>query len=80
MAFLILFSIVSVFIAWFREFYGGGLLVVVGLMHCVFAIIVAGHNKFFAVLISGVPFIIAGLLFLASWRESNVARISLNDD
>jgi hypothetical protein len=78
MAFLIMFSIVGVVTAWFRELYGGVLLLVVGLMYCVFAIIVAGHNKAFAVLISGVPFIIAGLLFLASWRESKIAQIPRN--
>ena len=79
MAFLILLSIVGVVTAWFRELYGGVLLLVVGLMHCAFAYIVAGHNKAFAVLISGVPFIIAGLLFLASWRDSKVAHISRNE-
>jgi hypothetical protein len=69
MAFLILFSIVGVVTAWFQELYGGVLLLVVGLMHCGFAFIVAGHNKAFAVLISGVPFIIAGLLFLTPGRN-----------
>jgi hypothetical protein len=34
----------------------------------VFSYLVAGHNKFFAALVSGFPFLVAGILFMISWK------------
>ena len=63
-------TLVGLGIAWRREEIGGAIMVGGGLALSVFAYVTAGHNKGFAVLISGVPFLIVGLLFLASWRRS----------
>jgi hypothetical protein len=44
--------------------------VVCGLGHSVFATVAAGHNRGLAVLITGVPFLVAGALFMGSgWRD-----------
>lgn len=43
----------------------GGLMIV-----SVFAYISAGHDKAFAILVSGVPFLVPGVLFLLSWSMS----------
>ena len=53
----------SVSLAWVRELEGGLALVAVGIAHCIFALITAGHNRGLALLISGVPFLIPGGLF-----------------
>jgi hypothetical protein len=68
MAVLIVSSALSVLIAWWREGLGGMLVGACGIAHAVFAIISAGRNRAFAVLISGGPFLLTGILFLASWR------------
>jgi hypothetical protein len=69
MAVLIVVSTIGVALAWWREKTGGTVLVVVGVAHCAFALIEAGHNRLLAVLISGVPFIIVGAMFLLSWSK-----------
>jgi hypothetical protein len=57
-------------LAWWREQIGGTVLVVAGAALCLFAYLTAGHNKGIAVLVSGAPFLLAGLLLLASgWRS-----------
>ena len=43
---------------------GGVLVVIFSIILCIFAYVTAGRNKIFAVLVSGVPFLIAGVLFL----------------
>jgi hypothetical protein len=67
---LILASAVSVAAAWRWERAGGIAVVACGLAHSAFALIAAGHSKGFAVLISGVPFLLVGGLFLWSWWRS----------
>lgn len=67
LATLMVASVLAVAAAWWREGVGGTLLILVGAAHCIFAYVAAGHNKLFAVLISGVPFLLVGILFLASW-------------
>jgi hypothetical protein len=67
LAVLIVAGAVAVAVAWWRELAGGCLALLVGLAHGVFAYIAAGHNKLFAVAITGVPFLLVGLLFLGSW-------------
>jgi len=69
MAALISASTVGILIAWWREGIGGLILVVCGLSHGVFAYFAAGHNKALAVLISCVPFLLVGMLFLLIWRR-----------
>jgi len=56
------------FIAWRDERLGGMVVVAGALALSVFAYVTAGHNKALAVLVSGIPFLVSGVLFLASWR------------
>ena len=67
LAVLALAAVLSVAIAWRREKTGGIALVASGLAFITFGYLSAGHNKAFAMLISGGPFLVAGILFLASW-------------
>jgi hypothetical protein len=67
---LMIVSVFGVLIAWRRERIGGVILVLCGLALCVFAYVTAGHNKAFAILVSGVPFFVPGVLFLLSWWMS----------
>jgi len=71
---LIIASTMSMVAAWRREKLGGIMLVIVGVAFCIFAVISAGHNHLFAVLISGVPFIIIGSLFLISNNLKNTPK------
>jgi hypothetical protein len=67
---VVVFSILSVIIAWRRERIGGIIVFLWGLAFSVIAIATSTNQRLFSVLVSGVPFIIAGLLFVASswWR------------
>ena len=60
----------GVLLGWWREAIGGGVLVVVAMVFSAFAWVTAGHNKGFAMLISGGPFLVAGILLLVSWRRA----------
>ena len=71
---LILSSALGVLIAWFREGIGGGIVVMCAIAHSTFAYIVSGHNKGFAMLITGGPFLLSGILFLISWWRSKKRR------
>jgi hypothetical protein len=64
---LILAAALAVAAAWWRSGVGGLLLILVGAAHCAFAWVAAGHNKLFAVAITGIPFLLVGALFLTSW-------------
>jgi len=75
---LIITSAVGLIIAWWREGIGGTILVVTGVAFGVFAYITAGHNKAFAVLVSGLPFFVIGLMFLVSWQRAKILRVSEN--
>jgi hypothetical protein len=79
MATLIFSSIFGVLVAWFRELEGGIILLIVAIAHSIFALIVAGHNTGFAMLISGGPFFIVGTLFIATWWRSRELLTSAND-
>lgn len=69
MAILIVASALAILVAWWREGIGAILVILVGVAHCVFAFLVSGHNRLFAMFISGVPFLLVGILFLMSWRQ-----------
>jgi hypothetical protein len=64
----------SVLIAWWRDGLGGTLVVVCAIAHSTFAAIASGHHHGLAVLISGGPFLLVGILFLASWWRSRIPR------
>lgn len=66
---LILFTVLGLVIAWRNEHAGGTIVVAGALALSVFAYLTAGHNKALAVLVSGVPFLVSGVLFLASSRR-----------
>jgi hypothetical protein len=58
--------IAGVVLGWFREKAGGILLIVAGLAFAIWSYFEAGHNKWFAFMISGFPYFITGMLFLIS--------------
>ena len=67
---LVVFSSLSVIIAWHRERIGGIVMIIWGLVFSVIAIVTSTSQRAFSIMVSGVPFIVAGFLFLASglWR------------
>jgi len=64
MVFLVIGNISGTIIAWFREREGGVVLGCFSVSLSVFAYFSAGHNNWFAVLVSGFPFLVAAVLFL----------------
>lgn len=65
---VIAFSVTAVLlflVSWRWEKVGGALLVLLGIAFNIFGYFSAGQNQWIAVLASGVPFLIVGLLFLA---------------
>jgi len=67
---LITVNVAGVIIALWKEKIGGIIIVVVAAALCTFSYIEAGHNKILAMLFSGSPFLISGILFLISWWRS----------
>jgi hypothetical protein len=63
---LVVASVLGVLLAWRRERVGGPLALVGGVALSAFAYATAGHNKPFAILVSGAPFLVAGALFVIS--------------
>lgn len=61
------FSLLSVIIAWRRESIGGLVMVLWGLIFAAIAYLTSRPQQAISILVSGVPFLIAGSLFLASW-------------
>lgn len=66
---LIVASVIGTAVGWYRERLGGFLLVMIAIAHSTFAYFAAGHNKGLAMAVTGGPFLIVGVLFLASWWE-----------
>jgi hypothetical protein len=60
-------------LAWWRAGLGGAVLAVAGAALCVFAYLSAGRNKWVAVLVSGAPFLLAGVLLLVGRRQQEGA-------
>ena len=73
---LVAVVVIGVIIAWFREGIGGLIVVIGGIVLSIFAYITAGHNKVLAMASSGIPFLIAGILFLISWWGTKKIKIS----
>ena len=78
MAGLIITLVLGVLIAWWREGIGGTILVICAVAHSTFAYVVTGHNKGLAMLVSGGPFLLIVILFLASGWRSRRPRIPPN--
>jgi len=64
----------SILIAWWREGIGGTILVIYAVAFSTFGYVTAGHNKVYAMSITGGPFLVVGLLFLASWWRAKGRR------
>jgi hypothetical protein len=71
--------VLGVFISWRRERIGGTLLVICGAAFSAFAYFSAGRNKGFAMLVSGGPVMLSGMLFLASWWRGARSGTRHND-
>jgi hypothetical protein len=77
MSVLVLTLSVGVAIAWRCEGLGGAIVLAGGVAFSAFAYLSAGHNKGYAMLVSGVPFLAAGALSLAAhWRVGRSRRRS----
>ncbi len=75
---LVALIISSIIIAIWFEKIGGILIATFSIALCVFAYSTAGRNKPFAVLVSGAPFLIVGILFLVSWKIEQDKQKNLN--
>jgi hypothetical protein len=64
------FLALGVGIAWWKEGAGGIMLVVLSLAFSIFACIEANHNRVLAALLSGVPFLVVGILFVVTWQRA----------
>jgi len=64
MAILVVGTTIGVLLAWKFEKVGGFITLLFGIAHSTFALFASGHNHVFAMLISGGPFILTGILFL----------------
>lgn len=73
---LVIIAVLGVIIAWWREGLGGTVVVIGAIALSIFAYVTARFNKIWAMLISGGPFLVAGILFLASWQRSKRSEIS----
>ena len=67
MAGLVVASVLGVVLAWRREALGGAIVLVCGIAHTIFACLVASRNQLLAIGVAGLPFFVAGLLFLGVW-------------
>lgn len=67
---LVIAAVLATVHAWTYEFHGGIALLVVGMALAVFALMTAGRNHWFAVAVSGLPFVVSGMLFLGSVDHS----------
>jgi hypothetical protein len=67
LVFLVAVSALSVVFAWRREGAGGLAMIIWGLAFTVIAYVTSHPYQIVSMLATGVPFIIAGSLFLASW-------------
>jgi hypothetical protein len=61
------FSLLCVILSWWRESVGGLLMILWGIAFSLVAFVTSPARRAYSILVSGVPFLIAGILFLASW-------------
>jgi hypothetical protein len=71
------FSMLSVILAWRWEGIGGFVMVLWGLVFSGIAYLTSRPQQVFSMLVSGVPFLIAGFLFLVSWWSR---KVDLNEE
>ena len=70
--FLVVASIACVVIAWRWENIGGPVLIFWGLAFTAIAYATSRPQQGFSMLVTGVPFLLAGLLFMLSWLSGRV--------
>jgi len=66
---LVLTAILGFVISWHHVKLGATVMIVSATVLSVFAYITAGRNKLFAVLVSGIPFLISGVMLLISSKS-----------
>ena len=71
---LLIITVLGVLIAWSREGVGGTLLVVGAVVLGAFSYVTAEYDKIWNMLFMSGPFLVAGILFLACWRQSEGRR------
>lgn len=67
-------TVLGVALAWRWEGLGGMIVVVGAIALGIFAYFTAGRNRPLAISVTGGPFLVAGVLFLASWRRASGPR------
>ena len=71
------FLVLGVGIAWWKECVGGVMLIVLSVAFSTFVCVEATRNQALAWFISGGPFLVVGILFLATWlRSKTVSSVS----
>ena len=75
LATLVVILLIGVVIAWINEKIGGTVLILAGIGFSIFAYFSAGRNQILAMSVSGVPFIICGILFLIAWMRKKRQKI-----
>ena len=67
-------TVLGVLVAWRWERSGGTIVVIGAIGLSTFAYVTAGRNKAWAMLFTGGPFLVAGILLLTSWWRSTRSR------
>jgi hypothetical protein len=67
---LIFLNITGIVIAYRNEKAGSFTIIISSLALSIFAYISAGRNEAFAIAVSGLPFLIAGILLFIGWKKS----------
>ena len=70
---LLLMGLVATILSWRRLPLAGGLLVMIAIAFAIIIGVTAGRNHFLAWLMVGFPYLVAGGLFLSSWRLSRTS-------
>jgi hypothetical protein len=70
LVFLVASSTLSAILAWRKEGAGGLVMILWGIVFAIVACLTSRPYQMFSMLITGVPYVIAGSLFLASWWRS----------
>lgn len=78
MTILVVGTTIGILLAWKLERIGGIITLLFGIAHSIFALFASGHNHAFAMLISGGPFIVIGILFVIVSARSTRVSISQN--
>jgi hypothetical protein len=65
----LLVTLVGVIIAWWREAIGGLILTIVGTVALVMFMLTNKPEDYWITLVTGVPFLVSGILYLKCWRR-----------